>query len=175
MSIHRRDCHRSINVLAQIVDCHMSIESRHYNMAVPVASLQLYYGMMREEFKRCLDCEFLLRPEGWYYIGFRQSLELAMHRFTQLGANFDNDAHVIVRVTLSPLAVAYYTSTLEEGHLNFMPILHKICHKYSNGDTGVWHFTRDMPINVKDSNDQDLICTELVNLGHVSAASGNPC
>ena len=133
-------------------------------MALCTQSLQLYYVVLKEEMDICIQRNFVTKDDNWYYIGLRQSAVHAMHRLKQLGGQFDKDIHVLLRVTFSPLGVAYFTTTMEDGSYNFMPILHKICHKYTSWDRGVWHFTRDLPLYLIDMHDNELVTSEFLKI-----------
>ena len=132
-------------------------------MSAPQA-FKLYTFVAKSQMDEAIESGELKIPSGWWYIGLRESPDEAVHRAALVGETANKDSHAMLMVTLSPLGVAHFTTTIEDQSYHFQPILSKICNRYATHDKGVWHFIRNLPLSMSDEQGNHLVSSQWMEI-----------
>ena len=128
-------------------------------MANVLQPLELYKVVAKTDIHRYIRGNLLTR-DGWYHIGLRQTPEQAIEREMHMGQAFDKDDYAVLKVTFSVHGILHFATMAEDATYFFQPVFHKVLHSNSSVDKGVWHFTRDLPLSMSDSQGNELIWSE---------------
>jgi len=130
-----------------------------------VDGLTLWLAITKEVAAHCMSvgCVPLERAgNGRSYIGLRERYFEALERAqwnssTEIGSH----SHVLLRVHLTPLGMAHYTTKdAGPGH-RFTPILTKMVYTEGTYDWKVWHFLAHLPLRAEATRTGDsLVQTE---------------
>ena len=76
------------------------------------APLVLYKLVARSRVQNCIDGNSLPKEDREWHIALREQLEEAVQREVKYAGHVDKDSHMVLRVTFSPLGIAYFTTLL---------------------------------------------------------------
>ena len=126
--------------------------------------LILFTVVPKDQVKRCKENNiYALEPEG-YYIGLRQSMQGAVDRAIRGGEYITKGSHMMLRFEFSTLGVGYFTTQFDDASYHFTPVLYKKCGRWSDYDRGVWHFSQDLPLSLKDDEGNDLVTSRFCQM-----------
>jgi len=130
--------------------------SMDLSIPAPPQSLILSTLCTRKEIDEALERGYYRIPKDWWYICFRETHQQAIVRLQdELHIKASKETHVILDVEFTPFGVAHFTTTFDD---QFHPVLHKA---WKREEKGNWHFTRDLPMVLHDSQYNLLINTEI--------------